>query len=147
MPLHSRSFPVPGILPKRFPILLAALLAAAPAARAGDLQRSADFRYSEDVQRANEALHEEDANGEAGKEQRVGSRFFLTGAGLLLVAGGSAFAYHHDREADRAMTRYRGSAFTENSEHLRDEVRDHDRLTWLGVAGAALGGILVVVSF
>jgi hypothetical protein len=126
---------------------MAAFLAVSPAANAGGFRGSTDDLYGEDLQRANDALHDEDANGQAAKEKGVGSRFFMTGAGLLLVAGGSAFAYHHDREADRAMTRYRASAFTENTERLRDEVREHDRLTWFGVAGAALGGVLVVVSF
>jgi hypothetical protein len=137
MPPSLGAFPIP----KLFPLLLAALLASVPAARAEGAYRAGD------VQRANGALRLEQAKAQSAKEKGIGSRFFLTGAGLLLAAGGSAFAYHHDREADRAMTRYGASAFTENTEHLRDKVREHDRLAWAGVAGAALGGILVVVSF
>lgn len=73
--------------------------------------------------------------------------FYVTGTGLLLMAGGGAFAYYQNREADQAMALYRQSAFTDHTVPARKKVEDHERLTWLGLAGFALGGLLVVVSF
>ena len=78
---------------------------------------------------------------------RSHAHFYVAGAGLLLLAGGGAFAYYQNREADRDMAVYRKSAFTNNTTSLRGSVERHERLTWAGLAGAALGGILVVVSF
>lgn len=75
------------------------------------------------------------------------AHLYVAGAGLLLLAGGGAFAYYQNREADRDMAVYRKSAFTDNTRSLRESVERHERLTWAGLAGAALGGILVVVSF
>ena len=69
------------------------------------------------------------------------------GTGALLLAGGGAFAYYQNREADKDMAVYRGSAFTENTTAYRGKVEDHQRQTLAGLAGAALGGILLVVSF
>jgi hypothetical protein len=66
---------------------------------------------------------------------------------LLLLAGGAAFAYYQNREADRDMAVYRMSAFTENTVAYRGRVEEHQNLSWAGMAGAALGGILIVVSF
>lgn len=74
-------------------------------------------------------------------------RFYLAGAGVLLLAGGGAFAYCQNREADRDMKVYRGSAFTVNTEEYRGKVEEHERFTWAGLAGAALGAVLVVASF
>lgn len=90
--------------------------------------------------------------GEVGKSDaapssRSHARFYVAGAGLLLMAGGGAFAYYQNRAADRDMAVYRKSAFTENTADQRERVKDHERLTWAGLAGAALGGILLVVSF
>ena len=79
--------------------------------------------------------------------KKSGPNIYLTGAGLLLLAGGGAFAYYQNREADKDMKTYRGSAFTGNTEAYRDKVREHERYAWAGLAGAALGGILIVVSF
>jgi hypothetical protein len=45
------------------------------------------------------------------------------------------------------MTAYRKSAFTDNTVELRESAQGHEHLTWAGLAGAALGGILLVVSF
>jgi hypothetical protein len=84
--------------------------------------------------------------GEAGKSDSR-PRLLLIGAGALLMAGGGALAYHQDREADRDMAIYRKSAFTTHTEDHRDRVETHQRLTWAGLAGAALGGILIVVAF
>ena len=67
--------------------------------------------------------------------------------GQLLLVGGGAWAYYQNGEADRDMVTYRHSAFTGNTVHYRDRVEEHQRLTWVGLAGAALGGILVVVAF
>ncbi|HKP97990.1 MAG TPA: hypothetical protein VJ385_19820 [Fibrobacteria bacterium] len=78
---------------------------------------------------------------------RSHAHLYVAGAGLLLLAGGGAFAYSQNREADRDMALYRKSAFTGNTAVLRENVEKHQRLTWAGLAGAALGGILVVVSF
>ena len=106
-------------LPHRsFPFLLAAALLLAPAAHA-----------------------------DSPPPQKSGPHFYLAGAGLLLLAGGGAFAYYQNREADRDMKTYRGSAFTGNTESYRDKVREHERYSWAGLAGAALGGILIVASF
>jgi hypothetical protein len=100
------------------PLVLAAALLSAPAAGAGDIP-----------------------------DRKSGTRILVAGAGLALLAGGGALAYHQNREADRDMDRYRRSAFTENTAGLRRDVEAHQRLTWAGLAGAALGGILIVVSF
>jgi hypothetical protein len=78
---------------------------------------------------------------------RSHAHLYVTGAGLLLMAGGGAFAYYQNREADRDMAVYRKSAFSDNTVALRESVEEHEHLTWAGLAGAALGGILVVVSF
>ena len=75
------------------------------------------------------------------------AHLYVTGAGMLLLAGGGALAYYQDRAADRDMSVYRKSAFTDNSVSYRESVKDHERLTWVGLAGAALGGLLVMVSF
>jgi hypothetical protein len=85
----------------------------------------------------------------AGEAEKSGSRprILLIGAGALLMAGGGALAYHQDREADRDMAIYRKSAFTTHTEDYRGRVENHQRLTWAGLAGAALGGILIVVAF
>lgn len=85
----------------------------------------------------------------AGSSEKTDSppRIILIGAGALLMAGGGAFAYHQDREAERDMAIYRQSAFTTHTEEYRDRVETHQRLTWAGLAGAALGGILIVVAF
>jgi LPXTG-motif cell wall-anchored protein len=85
----------------------------------------------------------------AGSSEKTGSqpRFLLIWAGALLMAGGGALAYHQDKEADRDMAIYRKSAFTTHTEDYRDRVETHRRLTWAGMAGAALGGILIVVAF
>ncbi|MDB5051297.1 MAG: hypothetical protein JWO30_4368 [Fibrobacteres bacterium] len=101
-----------------FPFLLAAALLSAPSVRA-----------------------------ESSPPGKSGPHIYLTGAGLLLLAGGGAFAYYQNREADKDMKTYRGSAFTGNTVVYRDKVREHERYTWVGLAGAALGGILIVVSF
>jgi hypothetical protein len=34
------------------------------------------------------------------------AHFYVAGAGLLLLAGGGAFAYYQNREADRSITAY-----------------------------------------
>lgn len=84
---------------------------------------------------------------EASPSAKSGPNITLAIAGGLLMAGGGAFAYYQNREADRDMRVYRGSAFTGNTKDYKERVRDHERLTWMGVAGAALGGVLLVVSF
>ena len=86
-------------------------------------------------------------NAETARPARSHAHLYVTGAGLLLLAGGGAFAYYQNRAADRDMAVYRKSAFTDNTVDLRASVEGHQRLTWAGLAGAALGGILVVVSF
>ena len=103
---------------RSFPFLLASILLLAPAAHA-----------------------------ESPSPHKSGPHLYLAGAGLLLLAGGGAFAYCQNREADKDMKTYRGSAFTGNTETYRDKVREHERYSWAGLAGAALGGVLVVVSF
>ena len=85
--------------------------------------------------------------GEDSPSAKSGPNISLAIAGGLLMAGGGAFAYYQNREADRDMRVYRGSAFTGNTRDYKERVRDHERLTWVGVAGAALGGVLLVVSF
>jgi hypothetical protein len=85
--------------------------------------------------------------GDAAPSPPSGPRISLAIAGGILLAGGSAFAYYQNREADRDMRSYRGSAFTGNTTRFKERVREHERYTWAGVAGAALGGVLVVVSF
>ena len=85
--------------------------------------------------------------GEASPPAPSGPRISLAIAGGLLLAGGGAFAYYHHREADRDMRVYRGSAFTDNTTDFKERVREHDRYTWAGAAAAALGGLLIVVSF
>ncbi len=85
--------------------------------------------------------------GETSPPAPSGPRISLAIAGGLLLAGGGAFAYYQHREADRDMRVYRGSAFTGNTEEFEERVREHDRYTWAGAAVAALGGLLVVVSF
>jgi predicted ribosomally synthesized peptide with SipW-like signal peptide len=87
------------------------------------------------------------AFAEDAPERKSHARIYVAGAGALLLAGGGALAYFQNREADRDMAVYRNSAFTGNTLEYRDRVEEHQRLTWLGLAGAALGGILVVVSF
>lgn len=86
------------------------------------------------------------APAEAAPEKK-GANLYLSVAGLALMAGGGAFAHIQNREADRDMRTYRRSAFTGPTEAYRDRVEEHQRLTWAGLAGAALGGILLVVSF
>jgi hypothetical protein len=86
-------------------------------------------------------------SAEAPGPQPSHAHLLVTGAGLLMLAGGGAFAFYQNREADRDMAVYRSSAFTENTSAYRDRVEEHQRLTWAGLAGAALGGILIVVSF
>lgn len=85
--------------------------------------------------------------GEEAPSAKSGPKISLAIAGGLLMAGGGAFAYYQNREADKDMRVYRGSAFTGNTEEYKQRVLDHERLTWMGVAGAALGGVLLVVSF
>lgn len=101
------------------PILCAALLLAAPGAR-GEASPTAPSS---------------------------GPRISLAIAGGLLLAGGGAFAYYQHSEADRDMRMYRGSAFTGNTTDFKERVREHDRYAWAGAAVAALGGLLVVMSF
>jgi hypothetical protein len=76
-----------------------------------------------------------------------GVNLYLAAAGVALLAGGGAFAFAQNREADRDMRIYRRSAFSVHTEDYRERVEEHQRLTWAGLAGAALGGILLVVSF
>lgn len=83
--------------------------------------------------------------GDSPKQPRA--NLYLMGAGVVLLSAGGAFAFIQDREADRDMRIYRRSAFSGPTEAYRDRVEDHQRLTWAGLAGAALGGILFVVSF
>jgi hypothetical protein len=78
---------------------------------------------------------------------KSGPHLYLAGAGLLLLAGGGAVAYYQNQAADRDMDVYRGSAFTGNTTKYRERVEMHERFTWAGLAGAALGAVLVVVSF
>lgn len=85
------------------------------------------------------------AEGPAKKDKGV--NLHLAGAGLLLLAGGGGYAYYQNREADRDMDIYRRSAFTGNTLAYRERVKEHEALTWAGLAGAALGGILLVVAF
>lgn len=103
---------------RSLPLLLAAMLLLAPAAAFGEPRQS-----------------------------QSGPHLYLAGAGLLLLAGGGAVAYYQNRAADRDMDVYRGSAFTGNTTKYRDRVETHERFTWAGLAGAALGAVLVVVSF
>lgn len=104
---------------RSLPLILAAMLMLAPAAaRAGESH-----------------------------EAKSGPHIYLAGAGLLLLAGGGAVAYYQNRAADRNMDVYRGSAFTDNTAKYRDRVETHERYTWAALAGAALGAVLVVVSF
>ena len=85
--------------------------------------------------------------GEAAPSAKSGPNISLAIAGGLLMAGGGAFAYYQNREADRDMRVYRGSGFTGNTTDYKERVREHERYTWAGLAGAALGGLLIVVSF
>ncbi|HLP41729.1 MAG TPA: hypothetical protein VK465_09505 [Fibrobacteria bacterium] len=85
------------------------------------------------------------AEGPAKKDKGVS--LYLAGAGILLLAGGGGYAYYQNREADRDMDIYRRSAFTGNTLAYRDRVEERETLTWAGLAGAALGGILLVVAF
>lgn len=105
------------------PLLCAVALLAAPAARGGSF------------------------SSDSSPSAKSGPNLSLAVAGGLLLAGGGAFAYYQNRAADRDMRMYRGSAFTGNTTDFQDRVREHERFTWVGVAGAALGGLLVVVSF
>lgn len=115
-------FPAPGRLSGfvLFLIVLFATLLAAPAASAAEAKP-------------------------AGRDGGV--NVMLAVAGAALLAGGGAFAYHQDREADRDMRIYRRSAFTANTAAYRERVEEHQRLSWAGLAGAALGGIFLVVAF
>lgn len=79
--------------------------------------------------------------------QKGGVNVALAAVGLALLGGGSAFAYVQNREADRDMRVYRRSAFSDNTADYRERVEEHQTLTWAGLAGAALGGVLLVVSF
>lgn len=79
--------------------------------------------------------------------EKKGANLYLSVAGAALMVGGGAYAYAQNREADRDMQVYRQSAFTGHTEDYRSRVEEHQRLTWLGLAGAAMGGILFVVSF
>lgn len=72
---------------------------------------------------------------------------FLGAVGVMLMAGGGALAWHQNREADQDMARYRNSAFTGNTELYRKNVEEHEVRAWIGLAGAALGGIFLVVAF
>jgi hypothetical protein len=81
------------------------------------------------------------------KEAPSHVHFYVAGAGLILLAGGGAFAYYQNREADHDMAIYRNSAFTENTSAYKAKVETHQHLTWAGLAGATMGGILLVVSF
>lgn len=85
--------------------------------------------------------------GEAAPSTPSGPRISLAIAGGLLLAGGGAFAYYQHREADKDMRLYRGSAFTGNTTDFKERVREHERYAWAGAAAAALGGLLIVVSF
>lgn len=58
--------------------------------------------------RAEHAGRESHSENSAAKS---GARIYLAGSGLLLLAGGSAFAYAQNREADRDMEVYRLSRF------------------------------------
>lgn len=87
------------------------------------------------------------ARAEDSPSAKSGPNITLAVAGGLLLAGGGALAYYQNRAADRDMRVYRGSAFTGNTTAYKDRVREHERYTWVGAAGAALGGLLVVVSF
>jgi hypothetical protein len=80
-------------------------------------------------------------------EPKAQVNLYLTGAGLALMAGGGTLAYLQNRQANRDMAIYRNSAFTENTTVYRERVREHERWTWVGLAGACLGGLIVVVSF
>jgi hypothetical protein len=71
----------------------------------------------------------------------------LTASGLALMAGGGALAYFQNEAADRDMSVYRNSAFTENTLDYRERVRTHEKWTWVGLGCAAVGGVLFVVSF
>ena len=79
--------------------------------------------------------------------RKDGVNVALCAVGLALLAGGGAYAYVQDREADRDMRVYRRSAFSGNTSAYRERVEEHQALTWAGLAGAALGGVLLVVSF
>ncbi len=80
-------------------------------------------------------------------QEKSSLHFYVVGTGLLLMAGGGAFAYYQNSEADHAMNRYRQSAFTENTLPARKRVEDHEKLTWMGIAVFTAGGLLLVVSF
>lgn len=85
--------------------------------------------------------------GEDSPTASSGPRISLAISGGLLLAGGGALAFYQHREADKDMRSYRGSAFTDNTTDFKERVREHDRYTWAGAAAAALGGLLIVVSF
>ncbi len=73
--------------------------------------------------------------------------WYWTGAGLALMAGGGMLAYLEHQDAERDMDMYRRSAFTGNTVEFRDRVQREDQWTWVGLTGAALGSLIVVVSF
>lgn len=79
--------------------------------------------------------------------EKRGVNLYLVAAGAALMAGGGFFAHAQHREANRDMRVYRRSAFTAPTEDYRARVEEHQRLAWVGLAGATLGGILLVVAF
>ena len=79
--------------------------------------------------------------------QKGGVNVALAAVGLALLGGGGAFAYIQNREADRDMRVYRRSAFSDNTADYRERVEERQALSWAGLAVAALGGVLLVVSF
>jgi|GEM_PF-5935864 len=87
------------------------------------------------------------AHAQKPRAESWSGHLYVSGAGLALIAGGGVLAYYQNREADRDMAIYRHSGFTENTLEYRRRVEHHEKLTWMGVAGMALGGVLVMISF
>ena len=73
--------------------------------------------------------------------------FFGTVVGIGLVAGGSVYSVLEHNRAEALYSRYHRSAFTDNTDRLRNDVKQHDRNSAIGILFAGLGAFAILVNF